>query len=142
MCMTQKFWLSLCDAIGRNDLAGEPRFIDPGTRARNRAEMTDELDAESFRTQPTGQLARQGCRGSAAGGAGQTISRAGTGRRFRARKTGMVSSSSPSAQRGALRVLASPLRFDGARPAQRAASALGADNEDLLDETAMKPRRS
>ena len=37
MCMTQKFWLSLCEAMDRSDLLADPRFPDPNTRARNRA---------------------------------------------------------------------------------------------------------
>jgi len=48
------------------------------------------------------------------------------------RETGMVSTVAHP-QRGALRVLANPLRFDGERPAQRAAASLGADNEDLVN---------
>ena len=40
MCMTQKFWLSLCAAIGRADLVKDPRFPDPNTRAKNRAVLS------------------------------------------------------------------------------------------------------
>ena len=128
MCMTQKFWLSLCDAIGRNDLASESRFIDPGTRARNRAEMTDELDAV-FRTRPTAHwLGRLS--GLLPVAPVNDLSQALDGDFVR--ETGMVSSITHP-RRGSLRVLANPLRFDGARPAQRGASALGADNEDLLN---------
>src|SRR4029450_11445329 len=39
MCMTQKFWLSLVKAMGREDLLGEPRFADPNIRAVHRASL-------------------------------------------------------------------------------------------------------
>jgi len=128
MCMTQKFWLSLCGAIGRDDLARETRFIDPGTRARNRAELTDELDAV-FRSRTTAHWLEK-LAGLLPVAPVNDLSQA-LDADF-VRETGMVSTVAHP-QRGALRVLANPLRFDGARPAQRAASSLGADNEDLLD---------
>jgi crotonobetainyl-CoA:carnitine CoA-transferase CaiB-like acyl-CoA transferase len=127
MCMTQKFWLALCDAIGRNDLAGEARFADPGIRARNRAEMTGELDAV-FRTRPTAHWLEK-LAGLLPVAPVNDLSQALDGDFVR--ETGMVSSVAHP-QRGALRVLANPLRVDGARPAQQAASSLGADNKDLL----------
>ena len=54
MCMTQKFWLSLAKAMGRDELVDDPRFPDPNTRALNRAALTDALDP-TFRTRTTGQ---------------------------------------------------------------------------------------
>ena len=44
MCMTQKFWLELVKAMGRDDLVDDPRFPDPGARAKNRAALDDALD--------------------------------------------------------------------------------------------------
>jgi hypothetical protein len=52
--MTQKFWLSLCQVMGRADLLDDPRFADPNTRATNRAAMTDALDP-TFRTHTTAE---------------------------------------------------------------------------------------
>ena len=52
MCMTQKFWLSLVDAMGCKELANDPRFPDPNTRAANRAELDDALDPV-FKTRTT-----------------------------------------------------------------------------------------
>ena len=127
MCMTQKFWLALCDAIGRSDLAHQPRFVDPGTRARNRAELTDELDAV-FSTRPTAHWLEK-LAGLLPVAPVNDLPQALDG--DFARATGMISSVAHP-QRGALRVLANPLRFDGVRPAQAAASALGADNDALL----------
>ena len=48
-----------------------------------------------------------------------------------ARATGMVSSV-PHPVKGDLRVLANPLRIDGARLAQSACAPLGADNDAVL----------
>ncbi|MBV8187851.1 MAG: CoA transferase, partial [Alphaproteobacteria bacterium] len=53
MCMTQKFWLTLVKAMGREDLLDDPRFGDPNTRAVNRAALTEALDP-TFRTRTTG----------------------------------------------------------------------------------------
>jgi crotonobetainyl-CoA:carnitine CoA-transferase CaiB-like acyl-CoA transferase len=45
MCMNDKFWLELLKALGREELAADPRFADGNTRHRNRRELTAELDA-------------------------------------------------------------------------------------------------
>ena len=54
MCMTQKFWLSLVKAMGREELLDDPRFADPNTRAVHRAALTDALDP-TFRTRTTAE---------------------------------------------------------------------------------------
>jgi crotonobetainyl-CoA:carnitine CoA-transferase CaiB-like acyl-CoA transferase len=45
MCMTQKFWLELCDLAGRPDLAADPRFADLDARRANLPALTDAIDA-------------------------------------------------------------------------------------------------
>ena len=127
MCMTQKFWLSLCEAMDRSDLLADPRFPDPNTRARNRAEMTDALDP-TFRTRTTAEwLARFNGLLPAA-----PVNRldAALDSAF-ARETAMVSAV-PHPVKGELRVIANPIRVDGARLAQAACAPLGADNDSLL----------
>jgi len=127
MCMTQKFWLSLCDVTGRGDLASDPRFPDPNTRAKNRAAMSAELDV-TFRTRTTDDwlAAMNGLLPAApVYRLDQALDSS-----F-AHATGMVSSV-PHPVKGELRILANPLRIDGERPAQAACAALGADNEALL----------
>lgn len=127
MCMTQKFWLNLCEVTGRGDLVTDPRFPDPNTRAKNRAAMSAELDA-TFRTRTTAEwLASMNGLLPAAPvyRLDQALDSA-----F-ARGAGMVSSV-PHPVKGDLRILANPLRIDGERLAQSACSALGADNEELL----------
>jgi len=127
MCMTQKFWLNLCEVIGRSDLVADPRFPDPNTRAKNRAAMSVELDV-TFRTRPTAEwLAAMN--GLLPAAPVYRLDQA-LDSEF-ARGTGMVSAV-PHPVTGELRVLANPLRIDGERLAQSACSPLGADNDALL----------
>jgi crotonobetainyl-CoA:carnitine CoA-transferase CaiB-like acyl-CoA transferase len=127
MCMTQKFWLALCKVMDRGDLAVDPRFPDPNTRAKNRATLSAELDV-TFRTRTTAEwlTAMNGLLPAApVYRLDQALDSS-----F-ARETGMVSSV-PHPVKGDLRILANPLRIDGERLAQAACSSLGADNESLL----------
>ncbi len=127
MCMTQKFWLALCEVMDRGDLAVDPRFPDPNTRAKNRATLSAELDV-TFRTRTTAEwlAAMNGLLPAApVYRLDQALDSS-----F-ARETGMVSSV-PHPVKGELRILANPLRIDGERLAQAACSSLGADNESLL----------
>ena len=128
MCMTQKFWLALVNAMGREDLLSDPRFPDPNTRAVNRAQLTDALDP-TFRMRTTAEWL------SAFNG---LLPAAPVYRLDQALdsgfacETGMVAAV-PHPVKGSLRVIANPLRIDGERPAQSACSPLGADNDTLLD---------
>ena len=127
MCMTQKFWLSLCEATGRADLSADPRFPDPNTRAKNRAQLTDELDG-TFRTRTTADwLARFNGLLPAAPvyRLDQALDSA-----F-AKSAGMVSAVLHPVK-NVLRVIANPIKVDGKRMAQAACSPLGADNDALL----------
>jgi len=127
MCMTQKFWLALCEVMDRDDLAVDPRFPDPNTRAKNRATLSAELDV-TFRTRTTAEwLAAMN--GLLPAAPVYRLDQA-LDSDF-ARGTGMVSSV-PHPVKGNLRILANPLRIDGERLAQSACSPLGADNEVLL----------
>lgn len=127
MCMTQKFWLNLCQVTGRGDLVTDPRFPDPNTRAKNRASMSAELDV-TFRTRTTAEwLAAMN--GLLPAAPVYRLDQA-LDSDF-ARGTRMVSAV-PHPAKGELRVLANPLRIDGERLAQSACSPLGADNDTLL----------
>src|SRR5476649_1431685 len=127
MCMTQKFWLSLCTALGRAELAKDSRFPDPNTRACNRAELTDELDG-TFRTRTTADwLAR--FNGLLPAAPVYRLDQA-LDSDF-AKSAGMVSAV-PHPVKGTLRVIANPIKVDGERMAQAACSPLGADNDALL----------
>ena len=127
MCMTQKFWLSLCQATDRADLLDDPRFPDPNTRARNRAALTEALDP-TFRSRTTAAWLEK-FNGLLPAAPVHRLDQA-LDSDF-ARATGMVSAV-PHPAKGSLRVIANPLRIDGERPAQAACAPLGADNA-LLD---------
>lgn len=53
LCMLQadQYWAGFCEAIGRDDLADDPRFADAKLRAENATACVAELDA-TFRSQP------------------------------------------------------------------------------------------
>ena len=48
----EKFWVRVCEAIGRPELAADPRFADFGARDRNRDKLAPILD-EAFRARPS-----------------------------------------------------------------------------------------
>jgi crotonobetainyl-CoA:carnitine CoA-transferase CaiB-like acyl-CoA transferase len=50
----EKFWVRVCEAIGRPELATDPRFADFGARDRNREELAPILD-EAFRARPSAE---------------------------------------------------------------------------------------
>jgi crotonobetainyl-CoA:carnitine CoA-transferase CaiB-like acyl-CoA transferase len=52
MCMTDKFWSELLSAIGRTDLASDPRFMTQALRQANRGALMDVIDGE-MKKQPT-----------------------------------------------------------------------------------------
>ncbi len=127
MCMTQKFWLSLCEAMGRGDLVKDPRFPDPNTRACNRAELTDALDP-TFRTRTTDEWLAK-FNGLLPAAPVHRLDQA-LDSAF-AREAGMVSAVSHPVK-GALKTIANPIRVDGERLSQEACSPLGADNKTYL----------
>ena len=122
MCMTQKFWLSLVEVMGRQGLLNDPRFADPNTRAVNRAALTDALDP-TFRTRTTAEWLAL-FNGLLPASPVYRLDQALDSPFVRA--AGMVSDV-PHPTKGRLRVIANPLRIDGERPAQAACSPLGAD---------------
>ncbi len=128
MCMTQKFWLELCKAMARDDLLTDPRFPDPGARARNRAALDEALDP-TFKTRTTAEWLKK-FNGLLPAAPVYRLDQA-LDSEF-ARATGMVSSV-PHPAKGQLRVIANPIRIDGERLSQEACSPLGADNKKYLD---------
>jgi len=49
MVDSDRYWTGFCKAIGRDDLAGDPRFADAAARASNRRACVEELEAEFAR---------------------------------------------------------------------------------------------
>jgi crotonobetainyl-CoA:carnitine CoA-transferase CaiB-like acyl-CoA transferase len=127
MCMTDKFWTNLLDALGRPDWSAEPRFATQALRRQNRDALTEILDGE-LRKRPTREWIE-----TFAG----LLPVAPVFEMDEAldaefpRATGMVRTV-PTADRADFRVLGNPLRIDGKRLEQVAAPALGADNDALL----------
>lgn len=54
MVDSDRYWAGLCEAIGRDDLIGDPRFTDAAARARNSRACVEILDAE-FRARPVAE---------------------------------------------------------------------------------------
>jgi crotonobetainyl-CoA:carnitine CoA-transferase CaiB-like acyl-CoA transferase len=50
----EKFWVRVCEAIGRPELASDPRFADFGARDRHRDELAPILD-DAFRMRPSAE---------------------------------------------------------------------------------------
>jgi crotonobetainyl-CoA:carnitine CoA-transferase CaiB-like acyl-CoA transferase len=127
MCMTDKFWELLVDAIGRPDLKSDPRFCSQDSRRENRAMLTGVLDAE-FRKRTTKEWL------SILTGVLPVAPVYDIDQALKSpfvQETGMVRTVQHPL-RADLRVLANPLKIDGVRPQQTAAHDLGADTARLL----------
>ena len=129
MCMTQKFWLALLETLARADLGADERFATAELRHRNRAALTACLD-EEFRAHPTAYwLERLSERLPIA----PVNDLAGALDSEFVRRTGMVRRVQHP-HKADLRLLANPIRVNGARLAQAACSLLDADRDKLLEE--------
>jgi len=127
MCMTDKFWRALLDALGRPELASDPRFADATARRAHRDELTAVLDAEFERAGTQQWLARlQGLLPAAP----VYDLPAALDNPF-AHAIGMVRDL-PHPDRPDFRVLANPIKLDGARLPSRRAPALGEHTDEVL----------
>lgn len=134
MCMTEKFWGALVEALARPDLRSDPRFATPELRHRNRQALGACLDAEFAKRSTAHWLSALG---ELLPIAPVHDLRQALESPFVAR-TGMVATiCHPS--RPDFKVLANPIRLDGERLAQAVCSPLGADNERLLGAPRPKP---
>ncbi len=128
MAQLPKFWTLLCETIGLPELLTDPRFTTFPLRFDNRTALEAILDPH-FASRPTAHwIALLGGKVPVApvNDLPQALDSA-----FMAR-TGMVTAvGSPE---GPMRVLASPIKVDGARLPGRAAPKLGADSDAVLGE--------
>lgn len=62
-CLTEPQWRGLCDAMGRPDLAADPRFADLPARQRNAAVLRAEIEAAFAADTPEGWERRLAARG-------------------------------------------------------------------------------
>lgn len=127
MCMLDKFWDELIARMGRPDLGADPRFASAAARREHRAELTRLLDAElqnkttaEWLTVFSGAIPVAPVYDVAQAFANPFVA-----------ETGMVRAV-PHPAKDDFRLLANPLKIDGARPDQKVCSPLGADNEALL----------
>jgi len=130
MCMTDRFWESLADGVGRPGLKTDKRFASQDARRRNRDALTRELDNE-FRRRPT-QVWLEALNGVIPVAPVFEVD-AALDAPF-PREGGMIRTV-PHPQRADFQVLANPLKVDGQRLDQTAAPTLGADTDDLLRQT-------
>lgn len=128
MCMTQKFWLSLLDGLGRPDLAGDERFATAQARFRNRAQLTTILDAEFAREDTQHWLGV--FTGVIPIGPVYDMAQAFTNPFLL--QSGMVREVAHP-ENPALRVLSNPIKIDGKRPSSVAGPRLGRDNDTVFD---------
>lgn len=132
MAQMPKFWLRLIEAMGRTDLAEDPRFATPKARLANREAMTAVLDAQ-FQTASVAQWVER-LAGSVPVSPVYDLAQA-LDNPFLS-ETAMIDTVA-HVDREDLRVLANPIRLNGSRLPAQAAPLLGNDTDALLAETGM-----
>ncbi len=132
MCMTEKFWRALLGVLARDDLAADPRYADAQARRDNRDALTTVLDVEFQRATTGHWLARlQGLLPVApVHDLPQALDNP------YARQIGMVRPL-PHPARPDFRVLANPIKLDGARLPSRLAPTLGEHTDQVLREAGL-----
>jgi len=128
MAQLPKFWTILTEAIGRPDLAADPRFRTPADRLAHRDLLTELLD-QVFLARSTAEWLAL-LQGKIPAAPVNDLASAMDNPFLR--ETGMVQTVDHP-DRAAMRVLTSPIRIDGERLPARAAPLLGADTDAVLD---------
>ena len=129
MAQIPKFWPILCERIGHPEIANNPRFSTPKVRLANRTELTEILDT-IFADKPMAHwqaLLEGHVPVAPVYGLGQALDNPWLD------TIGMKQNVSHP-DRPDIKVLASPIRFDGDRLPSRAAPLLGADSDTILHE--------
>ena len=137
MCMTDKFWLELADAIGRSDLKSETRFSTSSLRHSNREQLTEILDRE-FRKQPTRYWLDK-LNGVVPVAPVLDIAQS-LDNPYLA-ETQMISSV-PHPAKPDLRALANPIKINGKRLEQSVCPPLGADNAAFIGQPLQQRRKA
>ena len=129
MCMTDKFWGELIGAIGRSELASDPRFTTQALRQANRVVLTEIVDAELRRQSNAYWLGKlNGVLPIA-----PVLDLAQALDSPFLQTTEMIKVISHPAKPD-MRVLANPIKINGQRLAQAPCSAFGADNATYVGE--------
>lgn len=129
MCQLPKFWDIMVTRMGRDDLRDDPRFATNADRLANREALTALLDAE-FSRKPMAhwQDLLSGHVPVA------PVYELGAALDNPWLETIGMRSSVAHPDNPDLNILASPLKFDGERPPNRAAPLLGADSDAILED--------
>jgi crotonobetainyl-CoA:carnitine CoA-transferase CaiB-like acyl-CoA transferase len=128
MCMTDKFWGELVNAIGRPELISDPRFASQASRQVNRDVLTEIIDSELNQEPTEHWLAKlNGVLPIA-----PVLELAQALENPFLRSTGMIRDT-PHPVRPDMRTLANPIKINGKRLEQTVCSQLGADNAEYLD---------
>lgn len=128
MCLTEKFWTALLDAIARPELAKDPRFATAKARNENREPLTAALDVE-FRKQPTAHWMK------VLGGVLPIAPVCDLDEALESPflQANRMVANVPHPARPDLRVLANPIKINGQRLSQRVCAAPGENNAEILD---------
>ena len=129
MCMTDKFWGELISAIGRTDLASDPRFATQATRQANRDVLTGIIDGELKRQSNAYWLGKL----NGVLPVAPVLDLAQALDSPFLQTTDMIHTISHPAK-PAMRVLANPIKIDGQRLDQAACSPYGADTAAYVGE--------
>jgi crotonobetainyl-CoA:carnitine CoA-transferase CaiB-like acyl-CoA transferase len=129
MCMTDKFWAELVNAIGRPELVSDPRFTTQASRQAHRDALTDLIDRE-LRQKPTEHwLAKL----NGVLPVAPVLDLAQALENPFLRSTGMIRDT-PHPAKPDMRTLANPIKINGKRLEQTVCSQLGADNAEYLSD--------
>ncbi len=132
MCITPRFWTLLCEKIGAPSLATDPRFKGYAERS-NRQALVDLLDP-IFTTRTTAQW-MEVFAGSVPAAPVLTLPQALDNPYFI--ETGALVNVAHPAKPGGLKMIASPVKVNGARPSALAAPAIGADTDTVLSQAGL-----
>jgi crotonobetainyl-CoA:carnitine CoA-transferase CaiB-like acyl-CoA transferase len=127
-CAKQKFWLALCDVLGRPELAGDERFAAFADRDRNRDDLLEILDA-AFAERPTEAWLDALTAAGVPNGRVNTVGEALEDPQAVARGA-VVEVEHP--RLGTVREIASPLRLTGGARAAEPGPARGAHTDAVL----------
>jgi crotonobetainyl-CoA:carnitine CoA-transferase CaiB-like acyl-CoA transferase len=129
-CPKQKFWESLCEAIGRPDLATDPRFADFAGRNEHRDELVPEL-REVFPSRTTEEWLRELAAARVPSARVNDVAQALADPQVEARD-GLLEIDHP--RLGTVRQVATPLRVGEEEKPARRAPFRGEDTERVLAE--------
>jgi crotonobetainyl-CoA:carnitine CoA-transferase CaiB-like acyl-CoA transferase len=132
MCVMPKFWVALCEALGLPELVEDRRFRGFPDRRANRDALAEILD-RTFRRRRTGEWMSL-LAGKVPAAPVLTFSEALDNPYFH-ESGGVLTVGHP--HRSDLKLVASPMRLDGARPGSSAGAALGADTDAVLEEAGL-----